>query len=433
MPQNSPAKNSPPKKALPKKSLRRRIAGWTLVTAAVLLGLPAAVLSFLLAAAIGAPIPLAMVCGLAATVVCCAALAGLGARLSFRRRRLVTLLVTCGMAGTVALASALTIFRPLGVAPVPLPPQATRYWDLPTGSRIAYTMTPGTGRRSATPIVRLHGGPGTPGAGPDDLDRELAGRGFDVYTYDQLGAGRSQRLADPTGYTVARQVADLEAIRRRINAERLILVGSSWGATLAAHYMASHPANVAKVVFTSPGALWSPAWEKKGEGDIWDRLTPQQRSRMDELEASPRLIAWSVLMGVSPRAAHALVPDREIDPLFDELLSTVGSAATCNPGRPLHEPSSRAGFYANQLTSDDALKVPDPRPALRANRTPGLILRGQCDYKRPEIAADYRDTLSGATLLQIPNAGHVIEAEQPALYRAAITAFLTGRPLPRIP
>ncbi|MFG2000553.1 alpha/beta fold hydrolase [Spirillospora sp. NPDC048911] len=410
----------------------KRIAGWSLVTIAVLLAIPLAALSFVLTVAAGAPIPVAMASGLIATMSCCAALTGLGARLAVRRRRLLTLLVTGGVTTAVVITSALTIFRPLGYAPTPLPSQATRYWDLPTGSRIAYTFTPGMGRRSPTPVVRLHGGPGTPGAGPDELDRELTARGFDVYTYDQLGSGRSQRLADPTGYTVARQLADLEAVRREINAARLILVGSSWGATLGAQYMAAHPANVAKVVFTSPGALWAPAWEKKGEGDIWDRLTPAQRERMDELEASPRLIAWSVLMGVSPRAAHSLVPDGEIDPLFDELLSTVGSAATCDPGRPLHEASSRAGFYANQLTSDDALKVPDPRPALRANRTPALILRGQCDYKRPEIAGDYRDALPGATLLQIPNAGHVIEAEQPALYRAAVIAFLTGRPLPRV-
>ncbi|WP_192808637.1 alpha/beta fold hydrolase [Actinomadura montaniterrae] len=412
-------------------SLRRRIAGWTLTAVAVLLAAPVAIVAFLLAVSAAASIPVAMAAALGATALGCAVPAGLGARLAFRRRRAATLLVTGLLVGAVSLASALTVFRPLEVRPVPLPPQATRYWTLSTGSRIAYTLTPGRGHRGAAPVVRLHGGPGTPGAGPDDLDRDLAARGFDVYTYDQLGSGRSERLSDPTGYTVARQVADLEAIRTRIRAPKLILVGSSWGATLAASYMAEHPDNVAKAVFTSPGALWAPEWKKSGEGDIWDRLTPRQRKRMDDLEASPRLIAWSVLMDVDPRAAHALVPDKEIDPLFDELLSTVGSAATCHPERALHEASSRAGFYSNQLISDDALKVPDPRPALRTVHAPALVLRGQCDYKRPEIAREYRDTIPGAALLQIPGAGHVIEAEQPELYRTSVTAFLTDRPLPR--
>ncbi|MFC6937964.1 alpha/beta fold hydrolase [Actinomadura yumaensis] len=211
-------------------SLFRRFAGWTLVAVAVILGIPVAAVSFFLAAGLGAPIPLATAGGMAATVALCGALNALGARLALRRRRGLAAGVATGcVALAVTVASVLTVFRPLDYKPVPLPPQATRYWQLPTGSRIAYTYTPGTGRRAPFPVVRLHGGPGTPGAGPDDLDRELAARGFDVYTYDQLGSGRSQRLSDPAGYTVARQLADLEAIRRRVNAARLILVGSSWG------------------------------------------------------------------------------------------------------------------------------------------------------------------------------------------------------------
>ncbi|MEU6037984.1 alpha/beta hydrolase [Actinomadura sp. NPDC047616] len=228
-------------------------------------------------------------------------------------------------------------------------------------------------------------------------------------------------------------MADLEAIRRRIGARRMILVGGSWGATLGAAYMAGHPGRVARSVFVSPGALWAPEWEKTGEGELWDRLTPAQRAAMDALEARPKLMAWSLLVEANPRAAHALLPDEEIDPLFDRLLATVGSAATCHPGRPFTEPSSRSGFYANQMTSADALTVPDPRPALRRDPTPVLVLRGECDYKRWEIAREYRDTLPGAKLLYVRGAGHVIEAEQPALYRAAVTSFLTGGPLPLAP
>lgn len=154
---------------------------------------------------------------------------------------------------------------------------------------------------------------------------------------------------------------------------------------------------------------------------------------MDELENRPQLVAWSLLMAVNPRAAHELLPDEEIDPLFDALLSSVGSAATCRPGRPLDEPASRSGFYSNQMISDDALKVPDPRPALRRARVPALILRGRCEYKKWEIAREYRDTIPGAKLVQFPHAGHVIDAEQPELYRSTVTAFLTGRPLPLTP
>jgi len=34
-----------------------------------------------------------------------------------------------------------------------------------------------------------------------------------------------------------------------------VLLGDSWGATLAANYMAAHPQRVARVIFTSPGPM----------------------------------------------------------------------------------------------------------------------------------------------------------------------------------
>ncbi|RKS68642.1 proline iminopeptidase [Actinomadura pelletieri DSM 43383] len=415
-------------------SLPRRFGGGALLFVGVLLAPFAAIVAFLLAAAAGIPLH---GCSAAALVAAAAVSGGVayfgGWLVRLRRRGFVAIAVAAVMAVVTTAAGVWLVFRPLGIDSMPLPPQDTRYWQLSTGSRIAYTFTPGQGRRRPDPVVRLHGGPGTPGAGPDDLDRALVTLGFDVYTYDQLGSGRSQRLADPNGYTVARQIADLEAIRTQIGANRLILAGGSWGATLAANYLSRHPGRVSHTVLTSPGALWPKRWEKSGEGEIWDRLTPAQRKAMDELENRPQLIAWSFVMAVNPRTAHALLPDKDVDALFDKLLASVGSAATCNPGRPLEEPASRSGFYSNQMTAEDALKIPDPVPALRRTAVPTLILRGQCDYKNWEIAREYRDAIPGAKLVQVPNAGHVIDAEQPELYRSTVTAFLTGRPLPLTP
>ncbi|RFS80943.1 alpha/beta fold hydrolase [Actinomadura spongiicola] len=415
-------------------SLPRRFGGGALLCVGALLAPFAAIVAFLLAAAADVPLTGCSVAALAAAAAVSGGVAYLGGWLArLRRRGVVAIAVAAVMTVVTTVAGALLVFRPLGIDPTPLPAQDTRYWQLSTGSRIAYTFTPGQGRRRPDPVVRLHGGPGTPGAGPDDLDRALSALGFDVYTYDQLGSGRSQRLTDPTGYTVVRQVADLEAIRARIGANRLILAGSSWGATLAAAYLAAHPGRVSHTVLTSPGALWPKEWEESGEGEIWDRLTPAQRKSMDELENRPQLVAWSFLMAVNPRAAHDLLPDRDVDALFDKLLASVGSAATCHPDRPLNEAASRSGFYSNQMTAEDALKVPDPRPALRRINVPTLILRGQCEYKNWEIAREYRDVIPGAKLVQVPDAGHVIDAEQPELYRSTVTAFLTGRPLPLKP
>ncbi|MGP4009664.1 alpha/beta fold hydrolase [Streptomyces sp. 4N124] len=414
-----------PYQAVPVKPRRRRVLlAVVLIPLGVVLGPVAAAAAFLVTATATPRIPLLVAAALAALIVAC----GLPVYGAVRRRG-VTAAVTAAVSLITSLAAFLTVFQPFDVAAPQPRSEPTGYWNLPTGSRLAYTLQRAQGTPHPTPVIVLHGGPGTPGDGPDSVERALAARGYDVYAYDQLGSGRSNRLADPTGYTVARQVADLEAVRVRIGADRVVLLGASWGATLAAEYLAAHPDRVTRMVLTSPGVLWAPAWQDRDEGDIWDRLTPAQERGIDALEASSRLAAWSLLMDADPRAAHALVPDAELDPVFAKLLAIAAPAATCHPGRPLKNlPASLPGFYSNQLTTDDQLTVPDPRPALRRLSVPVLILRGACDYKNPAIAREYRDVLPNATLRTIAGAGHIIDAEQPQVYRRAVTGFLTAPP-----
>src|SRR5918992_1876734 len=108
----------------------------------------------------------------------------------------------------------------------PAPVEGQRAWELSTGSRIAYVRVPAEGRTQEAPIIFLPGRPGTPDmAGDSAYFGGLARDGFDVYVYDQVGRGRSSRLADPRGYALERDVADLEAIRRTIGAEKVVLIG----------------------------------------------------------------------------------------------------------------------------------------------------------------------------------------------------------------
>ncbi|WP_066940069.1 alpha/beta hydrolase [Microtetraspora fusca] len=331
-----------------------------------------------------------------------------------------------------ACLGAATVFHPFPVPPVAAAPPGVSHWDLPTGSRIAYVKIPASGRARPTPVIFLHGGPGTPGEGVPEGGRELAAAGFDVYAYDQVGAGRSTRLADVTGYTVGRHVADLDAIRRAIHAEKVILVGRSWGGTLSAAYMAAHPGNVAKAVLTSPGAIWEPAFPG-GPGGPWDRLAPAQAELADELTSTPRFLAQALLLQVNPAAAHALVPDSEADAYFRELLLTAKDATGCPGSAPAPVHDNRPGFYSNQMTSADAAAVPDPRPRLRAVHVPTLVVRGECDYLKWAVTYDYRRTLPESTLVYVRGAGHSIANGRPDLYRDLLLAFLLDRPLPLPP
>jgi len=179
-----------------------------------------------------------------------------------RPRARLTGFAAAALAGVAVFV--VTVLVPVGDPPLPPAPVAgQRQWALPTGSRIAYVRRPAVGRPRPTPVVFLHGGPGIADmVGDAAYFGQLTADGYDVWVYDQVGSGRSSRLADPRGYTIPREVADLEAIRGRIGADRMVLVGHSWGGQVAAAY----PEHVAKVVFSSPGPL-APALVVKGSCD----------------------------------------------------------------------------------------------------------------------------------------------------------------------
>ncbi|WP_158675631.1 alpha/beta hydrolase [Nocardia stercoris] len=250
-------------------------------------------------------------------------------------------------AAIVALAAA-TVLHPFPAQPKAAVPQDVRYWELPTGSRIAYVRAaPAQIPVRKPPVIFLHGGPGTPGEGIPTGGAELAAEGFDVYAYDQVGAGRSTRLTEVTGYTVRRQVDDLEAIRVRLGADQLILVGRSWGGSLTAQYLAAHPDRVAKAVVVAPGAIWPQAFPD-GVGEPWNAMNPAQQARYDDLMDNPRILALSLLMGVNPEAAHAFVPDAEADSWMHEVALTGRDGASCSRevATPPHD--NLQGFYVNQ-------------------------------------------------------------------------------------
>jgi pimeloyl-ACP methyl ester carboxylesterase len=112
--------------------------------------------------------------------------------------------------------------------------------------------------RSGKVTIALHGGPGQSHHYMLDLER-LAGREFAMVTYDQRGVGGSSAPpADPTHYELADYVEDLEAVRRALGADRVHLLGHSWGGVLAMYYATLYPGNVHSLILVGSG---SPTWD----------------------------------------------------------------------------------------------------------------------------------------------------------------------------
>jgi proline iminopeptidase len=102
------------------------------------------------------------------------------------------------------------------------------------------------GRADGIPAVYLHGGPGS-GCQPDHR-RLFDPERFHAVLFDQRGAGRSRPKGHREHNTLPALIADMELIREKFGFERWMVVGGSWGATLALAYAQAHPDRVTGIV-----------------------------------------------------------------------------------------------------------------------------------------------------------------------------------------
>src|SRR5690606_23584625 len=109
--------------------------------------------------------------GLAGAVVSAAGAWQAARRLADRPRRRQA--IAAATAGAALLAFAGVLWG-LILSPAPRATEAMlaapAFWDLPTGSRIAYEATQAAGTARPTPVLLVHGGPGSP-------TRDVAGIG----------------------------------------------------------------------------------------------------------------------------------------------------------------------------------------------------------------------------------------------------------------
>jgi pimeloyl-ACP methyl ester carboxylesterase len=101
-------------------------------------------------------------------------------------------------------------------------------------------------------LIVLHGGPGNSSDYMRSLEA-LASEQLAVVTYDQRGTGQSSKPSD--GYGLASYIADLEAVRQAAGAERVHLLGHSWGGVLALRYAVAHPDRVQSLILMGSGVL----------------------------------------------------------------------------------------------------------------------------------------------------------------------------------
>ncbi len=299
-----------------------------------------------------------------------------------------------------------------------------QYWNLPTGSRIAYVFIPAQGVKKPFPVIYLHGGPGGfISDGIVERFRLLPKNGFDVYLYDQIGSGHSDRLENIEEYTAGRHKRDLEEIVKKTGSKKVILIGQSWGAILAALYVADNPGKVEKLIFTGPGPIYP--IRKELESIVAPDSLHLKEPLFSNRQANEKTenLRSKVVFLLAKIFGYKLASDKEMDDFQTLLANETNKTTVCDTSKA-GKAKGGGGYYVRILTLRSLFEMRDQRPKLKNSPVPLFIMRGQCDNQKWGFITEFLVLFPHHRLVIIPNAGHAISVEQPELYRTTLLDFL---------
>jgi proline iminopeptidase len=100
--------------------------------------------------------------------------------------------------------------------------------------------------KAKTPIVFLHGGPGS--GNSDRYKLRFDPTQHRVIFHDQRGTGHSTPYGSLQHNTTQDLVEDIETIATRLKLNKFTLTGSSWGSTLALMYALKYPKRISQLI-----------------------------------------------------------------------------------------------------------------------------------------------------------------------------------------
>ncbi|MGW4058741.1 alpha/beta fold hydrolase [Amycolatopsis sp. NPDC004747] len=220
-----------------------------------------------------------------------------------------------------------------------------------------------------------------------------------VITPDQRGLGRSPLPETGREPSLEDAARDVVALLDRLDLDRVVLGGCSMGGYLAMAVLRLAPERVGGLVLIDTKATPDTPEAAQTRLDVAARV---------EHEGTKTWLAEANLPNLLTESTHARRP---------ELVETV---------REIIESQPPAGISWTAL----ALRTrPDSLDLLRDSKVPALVIVGEEDPITPVASAsEIAEVMDGATLVVLPDAGHLTPLEDPA---GVVEAILSWYPATR--
>jgi L-proline amide hydrolase len=265
----------------------------------------------------------------------------------------------------------------------------------------------------ATPLLALHGGPGSTHHYFGPLEGLAPER--PVVLYDQIGCGASDRPKD-IDWSVAVFREEVDAVRSQLGLDRIYLLGTSWGGMLALEHVLSGAEGIVGLILSSTLASvdqWAAEQLKLRDAlpaDVVEVLKRHERAgTYDDPEYEQAMEAYfdrHFYRGPQPRAE----------------LERMSAGKAVDVYRAMQGP--------NEWTVTGAMRGWDVRDRLGEIDVPTLVIRGRHDMSTDPISATLVNGIEGAREVVLENSSHTPVLEETDKYLGAISDFMGAAETP---
>ena len=215
-----------------------------------------------------------------------------------------------------------------------------------------------------------------------------------VVRFDARGHARSDAPIDPAAYTPDAFVDDLGRVLDGAAAASAVVGGLSMGAGIALRFALAHPARTRALVLAAFPAGADTAGSYASVADEFAAAIER-----DGLEAAGARYVWGPSSGLDPAGADLV-----------------------RRGFLEHRPHAIAAILRGVIAVQPPVRA--LAPVLEGLTVPTLVVVGARDRLSVEPCRTLAAVLPHARLVEIPDAGHLVNLARPGEFNAAVGAFL---------
>lgn len=267
-----------------------------------------------------------------------------------------------------------------------------------------------------TPVVVMHGGPGSSHLGVLTMAKLLNASGRPVILYDQIGCGSSTSLkSKPADFWTLELFEDeLSRLIKHLKiGDRYILAGASWGGMIALNYSVKRPKGLKGLILANSlpsSRLWVRETRK-----LVAKLPAKHRNAIYKYE---KLEKYTNKEYIAANVEFAKRHIRQIPQLIDN-----------PPKRKFGKHVYEAMWGPTEFTVRGSLKDWSVEKELSRINVPTLLINGENDEATPAMQRFMRARIKKSEYYCIKGAAHTAFAEAPLEWMNATESFLNRKKL----